>query len=92
MTPNGKPHEFVKKVSHLLIANMISFIIISEFSKKIHQWNLWHLMKQIGILEMTILHFYISGEAIIEHTNDKCCKQEEDILEDSNAKCHVCTL
>ena len=42
---------------------------------------------------MTVLHFSMQGEDIIENTNGKChvftfSMQEEDILEHTNAKCH----
>jgi hypothetical protein len=84
------------KASPLLIVNMILFINISNFSK----WNIIYI-QTFGIAhwdtKMRVLQFSMPREDTIKLNNDKClCShysmQEEDILEHTKSKCHLCTL
>ena len=59
------------KVSHPLIADMVPFVNISNFSER-KTSTLWYLeLQHVGILEMRVLCFSMQGEGIFEHTNGK---------------------
>ena len=58
------------KVSRPLIANMISFINISNF----FQWKNIYIMtfRAAQWIWMIVMRFSMQGEDIFEHTNGKC--------------------
>ena len=84
------------KVATLLFANMILYVNLNNFLKRI-LFTLWHLAYHIGILQMIVFFLLCKGNILLSIlvASGMCLHlsmQGEDILENVNAKCHLCTL